>query len=285
MAKKRMISNDVLDLNVFFEIDNNAFTLYINMIMAADDEGFVSTTKKLLRLLNLEVNSVSILVDKGLIIEFGTEIYLITHWKIHNHIKNDRFQKTIHSFERSQVIEVEKKWILVSDSEKANEGNNKIISDPDFEKIKKYINNNGLNVDADNFYNYYESIGFMRNNQKILNFIPLIKQWHNNAEKGKEKESIDSPTHMIDEKSLQYTPCDEFDTSNAPLKQVNYCDRFITFDSGKTSIFEALLKKEQYLTGIGMTSEESFKNFLENREIYEISRKKILDKIKERSEE
>lgn len=50
MAAKRMFSLDVIDTDKFMDMPNSTQSLYFHLGMRSDDEGFVSSPRKITRL-------------------------------------------------------------------------------------------------------------------------------------------------------------------------------------------------------------------------------------------
>lgn len=53
MAAKRMFSLDVIDTDKFMDMPNSTQSLYFHLGMRSDDEGFVSSPRKITRLSGL----------------------------------------------------------------------------------------------------------------------------------------------------------------------------------------------------------------------------------------
>lgn len=71
-----------------------------------------------------------------------------------------------------------------NDNEKDNDNynereriNNAHITKPTIQEIKEYIENKSLNVDAEKFYTYNESVGWMRGKTKIINWKAALLYW------------------------------------------------------------------------------------------------------------
>ena len=107
MANRRMFSLSVVDTDKFLEMPASTQALYFHLGMRADDDGFVSSPRKVLSFTNCTNDDLKVLISKGFIIPFESGIIVITHWKRHNYIQSDRYRKTIHSEERKQLELVE----------------------------------------------------------------------------------------------------------------------------------------------------------------------------------
>ena len=95
MANRRMFSLSVVDTDKFLEMPATTQLLYFHLGMRADDDGFVSSPRKVLSFTNCTNDDMKVLISKGFIIPFESGIVVITHWKQHNYIQSDIYRKTI----------------------------------------------------------------------------------------------------------------------------------------------------------------------------------------------
>lgn len=105
----------VVDTDKFLEMPATTQLLYFHLGMRADDDGFVSSPRKVLSFTNCTNDDLKVLISKGYIIPFESGIVVITHWKQHNYIQSDRYRKTIHTEERKQLELVENVYMMNSD--------------------------------------------------------------------------------------------------------------------------------------------------------------------------
>jgi hypothetical protein len=96
MANRRMFSKSVVDTDPFLELPATAQLLYFHLGMRADDDGFVASPKKIMRMIRSSEDDLKTLIIKGYIIPFESGIILIKHWRQHNFIRKDRYTKTVH---------------------------------------------------------------------------------------------------------------------------------------------------------------------------------------------
>ncbi len=94
MANKRMFSLDVVDTDQFLEMPVTTQALYFHLGMRADDDGFISSPRKTMKIANCTNDDLRLLISKGYIIPFETGIVVITDWKKNNFIRNDRYKPT-----------------------------------------------------------------------------------------------------------------------------------------------------------------------------------------------
>lgn len=94
MAEKRMFSKRITDSDAFLEMPLSSQALYFHLSMHADDDGFVSSPKKITRVINASEDDFKILLAKKFILAFENGIIVIKHWKINNYIRSDRYRRT-----------------------------------------------------------------------------------------------------------------------------------------------------------------------------------------------
>ena len=103
MARKRMFSLLVVDTDEFLDMPSSTQSLYYHLGMRADDDGFVASPKKIVKLVNCSNDDLKLLIAKGFIIPFDSGIIAIRHWKLNNDLKKDRYIPTIYLNEKSTL--------------------------------------------------------------------------------------------------------------------------------------------------------------------------------------
>lgn len=94
MAKKRMFSLDVVDLDSFIEMSVSAKLLYYDLGMRADDDGFVGNPKKITLLAGCNEEDIETLIKNKFIYMFSSGVIAIRHWNVNNQIRKDRYNET-----------------------------------------------------------------------------------------------------------------------------------------------------------------------------------------------
>ncbi len=97
MAIRRMYAKSVIDTDKFMEMPMSTQCLYFHLLLYGDDDGFVASPKRIMRLLGASEDDMWILIAKGYILAFESGIIVIRHWRVHNKIRNDRYSPTVHS--------------------------------------------------------------------------------------------------------------------------------------------------------------------------------------------
>ena len=103
MAQRRMFSLAVIDTDKFNDMPISARLLYYELGMRADDDGFIASPKKIIKMVGCSEDDLKSLIVKGFVICFESGVIVITHWKMHNYIQNDRYRKSIYQEERSKL--------------------------------------------------------------------------------------------------------------------------------------------------------------------------------------
>lgn len=103
MAERRMFAKNIILLGDFQAVSHWPQLLYLYLNMYADDDGFVGNPKAVMHLVRAGKKSLQDLVDIGLVLQFPSGVVAITHWHIHNQIRKDRYKRTIHQKELSQL--------------------------------------------------------------------------------------------------------------------------------------------------------------------------------------
>ena len=107
MANKRMFSLDVVDTDIFLDMPTSTQCLYFQLGMRADDDGFVSSPKRITNMVGCNTDDLKLLVAKGFIIQFDSGIIVITHWKVNNYLRADRYRPTLHQTEKESLTDSE----------------------------------------------------------------------------------------------------------------------------------------------------------------------------------
>ena len=103
MAERRMVSCGFLTSDAFLHLPLQARSLYIALLTAADDDGFVDNPEAVRKSWGLRKPALSQLLEAGLLLDFDG-VVLLTHWLPHNRIPRDRYRPTRHTALLSQVL-------------------------------------------------------------------------------------------------------------------------------------------------------------------------------------
>ena len=103
MAEKRMFAKAIIDSDAFIDMPVSARLLYYDLGMRADDDGFVNSPKKIMRMINATEDDLKLLIIKKFIIPFENGVVVIKHWKINNYIRADRYHETTYLDEKATL--------------------------------------------------------------------------------------------------------------------------------------------------------------------------------------
>lgn len=128
-----MFSLKIVDTDAFLDMPHSSQLLYFHLSMRADDDGFVSNHRKIMRMTGAQVDDFKVLLAKKFIIPFESGICVVKHWKIHNYIQKDRYSETTYLDEKAQLREkdngvytVDTKRIQNGDTGKVRLGKSKV---------------------------------------------------------------------------------------------------------------------------------------------------------------
>src|SRR5574344_1171584 len=66
MAEKRMFALKIIDSDAFLDMSTSAQNLYFHLAMRADDDGFISAPKKIMRIIGASIDDLRLLADTQL---------------------------------------------------------------------------------------------------------------------------------------------------------------------------------------------------------------------------
>ena len=103
MAERHMISKRIVDTDLFLDMPATSRLLYYDLLIRADDDGFVAAPKRIARMTGCGEDDLKLLVLKQFIIPFESGVCVIRDWRAHNWIRKDRYCKTVYSDEFAQL--------------------------------------------------------------------------------------------------------------------------------------------------------------------------------------
>ena len=104
MAEKRMFSSNVIDSDAFLDMSPTARLLYYDMGMRADDDGFIDSPKKIMRIIGASDSDLKELIDNGFVLRFESGVIVIRHWYVNNRVRRDTYHETIYTEEKSMLL-------------------------------------------------------------------------------------------------------------------------------------------------------------------------------------
>ena len=103
MAKRRMFSLDVIDTDSFLDLPASSQSLYFHLGMRADDDGFVSSPKRITAMVGAAGDDLKLLIAKGFVIPFESGVCVIRDWRVNNYIQRDRYTPSIYTEEKQRL--------------------------------------------------------------------------------------------------------------------------------------------------------------------------------------
>ena len=94
MARRRMLSRDIFESDSFLDLSQDARMLYTYLILRADDDGFITSPKTTMRMIEASADALEELENAGYIITFQSGATVIRHWLAQNKVKSDRYTPT-----------------------------------------------------------------------------------------------------------------------------------------------------------------------------------------------
>lgn len=127
MANKRCFSLSVTDTDNFLDLPTSAQCLYFHLGMHGDDDGFVSSPRKIMKSVGCSESDLDELIKAGLIYRFESGVIVVADWKINNSLQNDRYHPTVYQEEFSQLeIQLNKRYsvrVSILDTDCIQHGN------------------------------------------------------------------------------------------------------------------------------------------------------------------
>ena len=213
-----MFTRKIIDSDAFTELPPSTQALYFHLCMNADDDGFNNKIRQAMFNAHADRNDFNLLVSNRFIIPFDNKgVIVIKHWKLHNYIQNDRYHKTEYVEEKAQLIlkangvytekngdvynmdteciqdvsnmDTEVRLGKVSigkysiDNNKKENIKEKSFTKPTTEEIQEYCSerNNGINANA--FYDFYESKNWYIGKNKMKDWKACVRTWEQRQNK------------------------------------------------------------------------------------------------------
>lgn len=194
MAERRMFAKTIIDSDAFIEMPMSARLLYYDLSMRADDDGFVNSPRKIMRMVGATTDDMNILIARKFVIAFENGVVVIKHWRIHNYIQSDRYKETTYKEQKALLEYDENKAYRLMDTKciqnvstletqdrleigKDRKGKNIWVA-PTLEQIQDYCKSRQNNVDAQRFFDYYEASGWKDSKgNKVKNWKQKVITW------------------------------------------------------------------------------------------------------------
>lgn len=94
MADKRMFTKEIVESDDFLDMPYSARCLYFHINLNADDDGFLNSPNKVMRISDATKDDLNLLIEKRFILSFPGGVICVKHWLMHNTLKKDRYKGT-----------------------------------------------------------------------------------------------------------------------------------------------------------------------------------------------
>ena len=108
MAERRMFAKSIVMDDKFLDLTPVARCLYFALGMAADDDGFVGSVRRVTCNCGANKARLQDLIDAGYVRMFPSGVVKIVHWEINNQLRKDRYRPTMYTEEKAE--EDRRKW-------------------------------------------------------------------------------------------------------------------------------------------------------------------------------
>lgn len=206
MAERRMFAKTIIDSDAFLDMPVTARLLYYDLSMRADDDGFVNSPKKIMRMVGASQDDLTILALRKFIIGFDNGVLVIKHWRIHNYIRKDTYNETPYKEQKSLLELDENNAYRLTSTErllpvdglstqdrlgKDREGKEReedtpptkrtVFTPPTVEDVRAYCLERKNQVDPERFHSYYSSNGWMVGKSKMKDWKAAVRTWERNG--------------------------------------------------------------------------------------------------------
>ena len=225
MAQKRMFDKRVVESDKFTDLPNSSKALYFMAGMSADDRGFFQP-RRLQKMCGFTDDDFKILIAKGFFIAFPSGVMVVTDWNKNNWLDSRRVTETEYVDELNLLKLINEKYELLSSDEfgakrmlsensieensieensidimqsqmlhcnnDVTESNNVTrFKKPTLLEVKEYCKERGNNIDANQFYDYYETNNWKdKDGKQIKNWKQKMITWESKEKKGWNNEKI-----------------------------------------------------------------------------------------------
>lgn len=98
-----MFSRKVVESDQFLELPLSAQGLYMHICMEADDDGFVNNANRIRKVVEASQEDYQTLFDRGYLLKMSNGLVVVSHWRICNTIRKDRYKPTVYQSEYKKL--------------------------------------------------------------------------------------------------------------------------------------------------------------------------------------
>ena len=221
MAERRMFAKTIIDSDAFIDMPVTARLLYYDLAMRADDDGFINSPKKIMRMIGASQDDLSILILRKFIIPFDNGVVVIKHWRIHNYIRKDMYHETKYKEEKNMLSLDENNAYTMSVTKYETDslqGCNDVVSipytqvrlgkdrlgkdsierekrtaftPPTIDEVTAYCRERNNKIDPAHFIDFYASKGWMVGKNKMKDWKAAIRTWEQRDKETKPSKGLD----------------------------------------------------------------------------------------------
>ena len=247
MAERRMFAKTIVLSDAFLDMPLSARCLYFTLGMFADDDGFVNSPKGIMRQAGCSEDDMKVLLAKKFLLAFESGVIVIKHWRINNYLQNDRYTPTKYGEEKATLTLDENmayreakalsesmytqevytqdrlgKDRLGKDSIEGEQKRKRFVP-PTLQEVKDYCSERKNNVDAERFFDYYSTNGWVQGKGKpIKDWKACIRTWERGngfaTTTKKPKESISEHWEKVENRAMPTAEEMEFFKRQAAIK-------------------------------------------------------------------
>ncbi len=210
-----MFAKSIVLSDAFLDMPLTARCLYFTLGMLADDDGFVSGPKAIMRQCGASQDDMAILLQKRYVLGFASGVIVIKHWRINNYLRNDRYQQTTY-IEEKDTLSIDQKGAYTEKNKAGipsmgipsigkdsigKKNNNKAFVPPTIDEVKEYAQKRGNKVDPQKFFDYYTA-----GNWKDAKGNP-VKNWKQKMitwESRQTQPTVNAKIHNFDERDYDF---------------------------------------------------------------------------------
>jgi len=100
---RRMFDDGITATDQFLDMPKGSQLLYFHLGMHADDDGFISNPKMVMRIIGSSEDELTVLYAKKFLLAFESGVCVIKHWRINNYLRKQIYKPTKYTREKQQL--------------------------------------------------------------------------------------------------------------------------------------------------------------------------------------
>ena len=214
-----MFTKKVTEDDNFLALSASAQALYLHLSMSADDDGFSNQVSISMFRAHASVQDLQALLEKRYVYQFQNGVIVIKHWRMANALRKDRYTPTAFQEELAQLQLKDNgsyTWLpdgcqmVAARLPQVSIGKDRLDKDikkstrftaPTVTEVNDYVNEKGLNVNADAFVDFYASKGWKVGSQPMKDWKAAARNW-SRRDRGKSNKVKTAPSEAM---SHRYT--------------------------------------------------------------------------------